>query len=112
MNRKLFTLFGKPISSWPLSHFILFFITGYLFAKAPRKYWVLIFFAGVLWEAIEVLMKKLNTKNQERVRIDENMVHYTIWWESNVDDIVYDTLGLILGVIVGNIYSYKNIHII
>ena len=60
---------------------------------------------GVLWEVVESFMKMITStkdkhdtsKKSKRVRIDENTIEYTTYWDSSAKDIIFNTAGVICG---------------
>ena len=106
MNRKLFSVFGFPISMWPLSHFIL-----YLFVSiASPSRWKLYLTVGVAWEGIEYLMKSYGKETvlsrAARTRVNESQYNYLTYWESAWEDIVINSMGVLMGVAVSKVLPY------
>ncbi len=97
MNKKLFSIGKFPISQWPLSHFVLYM----LIASVMPKWWWLIILIGCAWEGVEMIAKKLqkgNNKKASRTRINESEYTYLTYWESTVEDIIINTVGVLVGV--------------
>tara|TARA_B100001057_G_C22364016_1_gene761943 strand:+ start:262 stop:618 length:357 start_codon:yes stop_codon:yes gene_type:complete len=99
LNKKCFTIpfYGK-LSGWALSHIISYMILSYLYPK----YWYHIFFIGICWEIIEYIFKLLSTEKDselkfKRTRDTDNNIDYTTWWDSSTKDIVYNSIGIVIG---------------
>lgn len=105
-------LLGKNCCSWwPISHFISFSIFGYIWPQ----YWHHLFILGVVWELIEWLFNYLSTPKGEELkfkntRMSDGSVEYEQWWSSSSKDILFNSAGILLGVIV-NIIVKKYIKI-
>lgn len=94
LNHNVLTtpLSEKPLSFWPISHFLLFFLLGLLFPDCA----VLIITIGVLWEVFEVIMGKLLPMAGGTAQ--GNMQYGGNWWGGNFQDIVMDIAGFFVGV--------------
>ena len=68
---------GEIFSCWPLSHFILYVIIGYI----SPDYWLLWFIVGIIWEFIEFIVSKviqnMCNKNHNNIESEKN---YTDLW--------------------------------
>jgi hypothetical protein len=86
---------NKFLDGWGVSHFFFYGLLGYLF---PRR-WVFIIVCGIIWELVEHVFgahplirsymaecNYLNTDGSVR------------WWYGRWEDIVMNTLGMILGI--------------
>lgn len=101
LNKKIINLpiLGKNCCSWwPISHFISFFIWGYIWSK----YWYHLFFLGIMWEVVEYIMKKKQTKEGQilkfkRTRNSDGTVEYEQWWSSSSKDILFNGVGIMCG---------------
>ena len=110
MNRKVFTfpIFNFAVSHWPILHFILFTFMGFMFPQ----YWKHLITIGIVWEIIESIMKIITTKKgkkikSKRVRIDDDTVEYTTYWDSSFKDIIFNSAGVICGVFLRSVISKK-----
>lgn len=105
-------IFIGSISGWRISHFITFFIAGFLFPECI----CLIFILGVVWEMIEYSManicifisKKYNSEKYQKNEKIEGIMYNNNggWLDGSVEDIIYNTLGLFFGVLLSK-YVYK-----
>ena len=94
LNREVIrTSYMRPLSSWPLSHFILFFILGFLY---PSCY-VLILSLGIVWEGVEVLLSKVFRRSYQGVRSDTGLEYQDNYWAGSFRDIVMNFAGFGLG---------------
>tara|TARA_B100000073_G_scaffold210596_1_gene174925 strand:- start:72 stop:512 length:441 start_codon:yes stop_codon:yes gene_type:complete len=97
LNVKRFYIpfYGK-ISGWPVSHIISYAIFTYQYPE----YWYHIIFLGMLWEVVEYCFNyyqaggKNVTFHNTRTK---NSIEYTNWWEASTQDIVWNSLGGIIG---------------
>lgn len=113
MNKKIFNLdfFGESCCSyWALSHFVLFFILGFLFPQCH----MLLFVAGVIWELLENIAGYFHNKfkggKSQQIVIDS--VEYKTWWAASFKDIIVNAMGIYLGVFLKygiNSLSYRDI---
>ena len=103
-------LFIGSISGWRISHFITFFIAGFIFPECI----CLIFILGVVWEIVEhfsanflIFMSKKYNPNEKNEIIDGLMYH-TNCWDGSIEDIIFNTLGIFSGVFLREIYNNFN----
>ncbi|MEK6266419.1 MAG: hypothetical protein N2B06_16865 [Clostridium sp.] len=94
MNKKLIDL---PItknccSAWPLSHFVAFTIYSIIWPQHR----FLLFSLGVLWEIIEVAINVI-TKSKHQTTRSSDDVEYAEWWSGSSKDIVFNSMGILLG---------------
>ncbi len=114
MNKKLFSLFGCfPISTWPLSHFLLWLV---LTAVAPSN-WSYYLATGLIWEGIELLMKTMaqetTLSRTARTRLnDKGDYSYLTYWESTWEDIIINSAGIVVGLLISKKLSYDKAGII
>ena len=109
----------ENFSSWAFSHFMLYLILGYV---AP-DYWLLLFIIGVFWEIIEWGTSKFiqNTceidfiKNnyadlwKQKAPPKGNIGQYEDEWMSGkISDILFNFLGLIIGISIAKLTSKKS----
>jgi len=103
LNKKIINLnfISKNCCSWwPISHFISFAILSYLW---PPKYSIILFVYGVLWEIFEGIMNTMETKKGDVVKHQStrngssNNVEYVTWWAASNKDILFNTIGIVLG---------------
>ncbi|MBL96243.1 MAG: hypothetical protein CMF52_00340 [Legionellales bacterium] len=106
MNKKLFSVFGFPISTWPLSHFVLWVVIATL---APKN-WKLYIGFGVAWEVTEYLFKTYGKETvlsrKARTRLDAKKYQYLTYWESAWEDIALNSLGIVTGTAISQFLSY------
>ena len=86
----------KSFDGWLFSHFILFFIMGYLFPHSIR----LSFLFSVIWELFEYLgnwelFEYLTSKYGLLYLKDKGCSH--TWWYAKWEDIVINLIGLLIG---------------
>lgn len=101
---------------WGLSHIILFFIVTYLF---PNRY-IFITICGILWELIEHIIRYIlnyiyinNLLNNYYHTILDNYVKKkrekyitsNNWWYGRPEDILYNSVGIILALLVISIFK-------
>ena len=101
INKKLFSIFGFPISSWPLSHFVVYFLLTIIFPT----YWLWILCGSILWEGVELFMKKVASEKTlsrtARTRIGSSGEYqYLTYWESAWEDIIINTLSILLALLI------------
>jgi len=82
----------KCCSYWPLSHFILYVIWGFL---APEC-WLFFSIVGVIWEMVESIIGT-NSKKNDDIGVNKN-VQYTNWWSGSITDLIFNSLGLLVGI--------------
>ena len=88
-------IYVRCCSIWPLTHFILHLIMGYLFPEC----WGILLVSGFAWEAVESFIGSLpiHPKLDKNNEILEGQ--YTKnWWYGNRLDIVANILGLAGGI--------------
>ena len=97
MNRTVFTLNGKAYSWWPISHFILFYIIGFLFPSCT----IMAILAGILWEIVELVFGAIQRANipqeGDAMSSHDGTIQYKVWWTASSMDIVLNILGFFLG---------------
>lgn len=92
-NKIIFNIKDDCCSSWAISHFILFFIIGYLFPDA----WIVLIL-GILWEFAEDFLGSVKIIKGKSVRtITGTQIQYNNWWSGSMKDIMLNTLGFLLG---------------
>lgn len=103
MNKKL-DLKVYPfdnISMWPVSHFVMYFILGFMFPYCARG----ILTIGIAWEIIECLIG--NYKYDKNLETDPGKYQYSKnWWSGTVQDLFYNLSGFIFGAFI-SIYIFK-----
>jgi hypothetical protein len=112
LNFKIFNFpyFNFAVSSWPLTHFLFYLMLAFCFPSEK----ILIFSIGVSWEIIESLMKRMTKKKgssninekSKRVRINDNTIEYTTYWDSSFKDIIFNSFGMLCGTLL-NSYIYN-----
>lgn len=80
------------IGGWSISHFVAFYIAGFLF---PQQ-WVLIFILGVLWELVENIGADL-VNFEEKSKLTDSNMYQNKWMCGNLSDIIFNSIGLFLG---------------
>ena len=108
LNVKFFPIpvYGK-IAGWPLSHIIAYAIVTYQYPE----YWYHIIFIGIIWELIEYFLSFGNITTDKRGRTSYESINnngdieYTTWWDSSTQDIVWNSLGGIIGMALSRIYK-------
>lgn len=98
MNKKVINVcqLENCCSWWPISHFILFFILGFLFPHC----WAPLIALGILWEIIEVIMGKMVVGDgwkRQATRDGENIEYSSNWWQGSFKDIFMDIAGFTVG---------------
>ena len=106
-NKKLinFDIFGQPCCSWwPISHFILYLILGFLFPDYQLEF-ILI---GIVWELLECLMGFIcRDFSSVKKGDDANGVEYVYWMSGSFKDIIFNIIGLYTGVLLNRIINKK-----
>lgn len=99
-NRLVFQqkIFNESCCSWwPISHFILFFILGYLYPQCA----VTILSMGIIWEGIEISASYFQRQQYQAIKTETGDVEYTgNWWAGGIKDILFNTAGFYTGVLV------------
>lgn len=103
MNRIVIDLSGQRLSWWRISHFLMYFILGFLFPKC----WLFLVIVGFLWEVFEFTIQYFayqNNRTTYRQQSAAPAIDYdTVWWTGSFQDIVYNLLGLFAGVMLARI---------
>lgn len=106
MNKKLFSVFGFPVSTWPLSHFVLWVVIATL---APKN-WKLYIGFGIGWEVTEYLFKTYGKETvlsrTARTRLDTMQYQYLTYWESAWEDIAINLMGIGTGIAISHFLKY------
>jgi len=85
--------YNMYFDGWGISHFVLFFVLGYLYPSKIIFIWVL----GTIWELLEYSIKdKPFYLSKCNYVIDTD--HGAGWWYGRWQDIVMNTAGVFLGV--------------
>lgn len=92
LNKKLFSVGPITVSWWPISHFILYTILGFLFPKC----WLLIMVLGILWEIFEFITGLVLHKRRY-VYTTKGVQYNDKWWAPNVFDPLFNALGFLTG---------------
>ncbi len=96
MNVKVFDfpMLGEPCCSWwPISHFVLFFILGYLYPSCGIVLMVL----GAAWEGIEVIVNYLEGSPRGNTRTSSKLEYSENWWAGSFKDIIFNVAGFFAG---------------
>ena len=92
-------------SWWPISHFVLFTLYSFIW---PQYSWIL-FLYGVLWEVLEGIMNTIETEKGQEVKHQQtrkgDKVEYVTWWEASYKDILFNSVGIIVGRTLRQLYS-------
>jgi glycopeptide antibiotics resistance protein len=100
MNKTAFRINESCCSYWPISHFIMYFILGFLFPNC----WPILILVGIGWEGLEFLFG-LFEKSKAK---DTSLGYSRKWWAPNVADLILNVLGLSLGVALAKaLQAYK-----
>lgn len=93
MNKQLFLdpFTGTNASWWPASHFLIFFLLGFLFPQC----FIFAMTLGLLWEGLESIIEYLTTPKGPTAVIPG--VEYQQWASSSLRDIGYNTWGFLAG---------------
>lgn len=96
LNRKIISIGNVELSGWNLSHFVLFFILGFIF---PNCLMILVM-AGLLWELVEYttgyIIKTYLNKKDEKVN-DPKIAYSDQYLTWSYLDPFMDIAGLLLG---------------
>jgi len=99
-NKSWFSVGPIQFGFWPLSHFILYLILGFLFPEC----WLILMILGIIWEGIEFLTGVLLEKEQKH----RNDVLYSgKWWRGNLYDPLFNGLGLLTGWYISTLVKNK-----
>lgn len=103
MNKNISTNipFVKNISWWPVSHFVMYFILGFMFPYCARGILTL----GMFWEIFESTLGYLNL-NRTLDKPDPKIYQYSSWWTGTVSDLIYNVIGFLCGAFI-SIYVFK-----
>ncbi len=95
MNKILFELpfLENCCSAWPVSHFILFTIIGFLFPDCDA----MAISAGIGWELIEVGVYHALGKSRQGVRRSGKVEYSSSWWMGSTKDIFMNIAGFYTG---------------
>lgn len=89
-------------SWWPISHFILFTVIGFLFPECD----VMAILAGIGWELAEVGVYYGIGQNRQGVRKgNTNKIEYGTWWAGSTKDIVMNIAGFYTGKLFATMYG-------
>lgn len=96
------TPFDLVRDGWAISHFVLFAILGYMYPQV--QYMLFASVLGVLWEITEYSVKDTSIFPSACVKnmISHNSRH---WWYGRWQDVVMNTLGLLVGAYVKNMFN-------
>lgn len=93
-------IFGRRCCSlWPITHFIFYGILTYMY---PAK-WKEIFVLGLLWELYEFIMSKIFIQKTSVISKDSNLQYDETWWAAEPLDVLFNTLGIILALLIRHI---------
>lgn len=81
-------------SWWPVSHFILFAIAGYMY---PDCGWPILGL-GVAWEGFEMSVNYFTSTKRQFMELEDGSFEYSQnWWAGSSKDILFNTAGFIVG---------------
>jgi hypothetical protein len=107
MNRIIFEFpyLENCCSMWPLSHFILFLIIGFLFPDCDA----VAIGGGVLWEMAEVgAFYVFKSDKRQAVMKNGNRIEYSQnWWMGSFKDIFFNIAGFYVGKAISRTISKK-----
>jgi len=86
------------LDGWGIAHFFFYGMLGYLF---PQR-WLFITMCGILWELIETVFKDhpfYLSKCNYSMGKEGGAVG---WWYGRWEDIIMNTLGMVLGIVLSN----------
>jgi len=85
----------KNFDGWCCTHFVLFFIMGYLFPHSIR----LSFLFSVIWELFEYYNGKYRPEVLKNIGSCEstNSNKNLLWWYGKWEDILINSIGLFIG---------------
>jgi hypothetical protein len=98
LNKILLQRGEHALCGWGISHFVMYLIIGYLFPDCWQEATIL----GIIWELIEYAIGFffINEDTQPGVK-------YKIWWSGSVQDIVLNTAGLAVGVLLAKVHKQE-----
>lgn len=112
MNRIVVDLSGQRLSWWRISHFLMYFVLGFLFPQC----WLFLVVIGFFWELFEFAVQFFAYQDRHRIDNRDNDASYrqqqtaapaidydTVWWTGSFQDIVYNLLGLFAGVMLARL---------
>lgn len=97
LNQIQFHIGDMAISWWPVTHFLMYLILGFLFPN----YWPVFVLVGIAWELFEYGVGKTMASFPDATpkRFDRVMnVEYETWIQGNWKDVLFNTAGLVVGV--------------
>lgn len=91
MNKKVFSVpwNSNCCSWWPVSHFILYAILGFLF---PDCFWWLMLF-GVIWECMESVAAMMTNGKRQKLITNEGVQYADSWFQGSVSDVFFNAAG-------------------
>lgn len=107
----VFKVGNKKFDIWPLTHFALYVIIGYM---APFSFNDTVIKIGIAWEIFEMVLSKVRAgsfrnknKNQDRNNQNKQNKMEThphqhkdqkdIWWQANATDLLFNACGFWVG---------------
>ena len=92
-------------STWPISHFILFFALGILFPNCDA----VVIGAGIVWEGIEstggYLTGRVQDGTYQARRTQNGDLEYSTWMSGSLKDILMDIAGFYVGKAIAVIFN-------
>ena len=109
LNIKLFDFpqLENCCSSWPLSHFILFFALGLLFPDCA----VPLLGLGAAWEGFEAICAQLTKSQRQGIRSgggggSSSKIEYSgSWWAGSFKDIILNCAGFFCGWLLNKLFE-------
>ncbi len=89
-NYYICPLSGEMSSLWPVTHFLLYAILGFLFPTC----FLFLMIIGFVWEGIENIFGYFQTKSNQPTLQN---VEYQVWWGGSLKDITYNLAGYLVG---------------
>lgn len=95
LSKTVFSMCGENFSFWPISHFLLYTIIGYL---CP-SFWMEATTIGICWELLEYNLGEYTSREQ----MSSKQYSGARWFRSSPYDIIFNTVGLMTGICLNNI---------
>lgn len=100
MNRIAFRATEGCCSYWPISHFIMHLILGFLFPEC----WFLLLIIGIGWEGMEFIFGLFERSKGK----DSSLQYSEKWWAPNIADLILNIAGLVVGLGLNKLWkAYK-----
>lgn len=112
LNNKITTksiLGSNGISYWAFSHLIMYMILGYLLPN----HFIILTIVGIVWELFETVVgyltmpKDIKKEGKRKITGEEN-IEYMNWWSGSIKDIIFNTIGFLIGYTLNKTIKNKN----